>query len=67
MALVASLLVSAPVLGTAKESAVSERTVSGRTGGHLSLRSSLRDLLNHPAFRGFGQLLLPWDDRAYDR
>lgn len=58
MALLASLLVSAPGLGTARESAV-----SGRTGGHLSTRSTLRDLLNHPAFDGFGHLLLPWDDR----
>ena len=32
----------------------------------LSANSSIRDLLNHPAFSGFGRLILPWDDRAYD-
>jgi acetyl esterase/lipase len=58
--LVASLLVLAPVPGR-----VGEVDVGGRTGGHLTPRSSLRDLLNHPAFAGFGDLLLPWDDRAY--
>lgn len=40
--------------------------MSGGRGGHLSTHSSLRDLLNHPAFAGFGPQLLPWDDRAYD-
>ncbi|ABC82988.1 alpha/beta hydrolase [Anaeromyxobacter dehalogenans] len=59
--LVASLLVLAPVRGLAREI-----EVGGRTGSHLTPRSSLRDLLNHPAFAGFGDLLLPWDDRAYD-
>jgi acetyl esterase/lipase len=34
--------------------------------GHLATDSRLRDLLNHPAFAGFGRLILPWDDRAYD-
>lgn len=34
--------------------------------GHLSADGSLRDILNHPAFAGFGRLLLPWDDRSYD-
>jgi acetyl esterase/lipase len=61
MVLVASWLVWAPVLGWAREGGVSERT-----GGHLTTRSSLRDVLSHPAFRGFGDQLLPWDDRAYD-
>jgi len=43
-----------------------ESAVNERTGGHLGIRSTLRDLLNHPAFEGFGHLLLPWDDRGYD-
>jgi acetyl esterase/lipase len=38
----------------------------GARDGHLSIDSSIRDLLRHPAFAGFGRLLLPWDDRAYD-
>jgi hypothetical protein len=33
---------------------------------HLDTRSTLRDLLRHPAFAGFAPQVLPWDDRAYD-
>ena len=33
---------------------------------HLDAKSPLRDLLRHPAFRGFASLILPWDDRGYD-
>ncbi len=39
---------------------------SGTTGGRLGVGSRLRDLLGHPAFAGFGHLLLPWDNRTYD-
>ncbi len=35
-------------------------------GGHLGVESTIGDLLRHPAFAGFAQLILPWDDRAYD-
>jgi acetyl esterase/lipase len=38
----------------------------GHRGGHLSIDASIRDLLSHDAFAGFGHLILPWDDRAYD-
>ncbi len=34
--------------------------------GHLTIDASIRDLLSHSAFAGFGRLLLPWDDRTYD-
>ena len=34
--------------------------------GHLTANSRVRDLLNHPAFAGFGRLILPSDNRAYD-
>ena len=37
-----------------------------QSSGHLSADGRVRDLLNHPAFAGFGRLLLPWDNRAYD-
>lgn len=40
--------------------------VSATRGGHLGAQSTLRDVLRHPSFAGFGRLLLPWDDRAYD-
>jgi acetyl esterase/lipase len=33
---------------------------------HLSTQNSIGDVLEHPAFSGFGRLVLPWDDRAYD-
>ena len=35
-------------------------------GGHLGIQSTIRDILRHPSFAGFGHLILPWDDRAYD-
>jgi acetyl esterase/lipase len=31
---------------------------------HLTLRDRVRDIVRHPAFRGFGPLLLPWDDNS---
>jgi acetyl esterase/lipase len=34
---------------------------------HLSADDRLHDLLDHPAFAGFAQLILPWDDRACDK
>lgn len=34
--------------------------------GHLSVGSTIQDLLAHPAFAGFGRLILPWDDRSVD-
>jgi acetyl esterase/lipase len=33
---------------------------------HLRVDDSIGDLLAHPAFAGFGRLLLPWDDRRQD-
>ncbi len=42
-------------------------TVAGATQRvHLDAKSTLRDLLRHPAFAGFAHLILPWDDRSYD-
>lgn len=35
-------------------------------GDHLGVQSTIGDILRHPAFAGFGPLILPWDDRAYD-
>lgn len=36
------------------------------TGRHLTVRDRIGDLLEHPAFRGHGRLLMPWDARDYD-
>jgi len=34
--------------------------------GHLCVDDTVDVILKHPAFAGFGHLLLPWDDRRYD-
>ena len=39
---------------------------ANRQQGHLSTDDRVRDLLSHPSFAGFGRLILPWDNRAYD-
>ncbi len=33
---------------------------------HLSADSTISDVIDHPAFAGFGRLILPWDDRKPD-
>ena len=37
------------------------------TAMRLTTNDTIGDLLDHPAFAGFSRLLLPWDDRTYDR
>ena len=67
MALVLSLLVGPDGRPVAEPSPGTRDTgVSDTRGGHLGAQSTLRDVLHHPSFAGFGRLLLPWDDRAYD-
>ena len=34
---------------------------------HLTADDQIMDLLQHPAFSGFVRMILPWDDRAYER
>jgi hypothetical protein len=34
--------------------------------GHMNTNSSIMDVVNHPSFKGFGQFILPLDNRAYD-
>jgi acetyl esterase/lipase len=34
--------------------------------GHLKTSSSIRDVVNHPSFKGFGQFILPLDAGTYD-
>jgi len=43
-----------------------EQATGGTKAVPLSANSSIRDILNHPAFSGFGRRILPWDDRPYD-
>ncbi len=33
---------------------------------HLSATSTVGDILRHPAFSGYADRVLPWDDRSYD-
>jgi len=32
---------------------------------HLTTNDHVRDIVNHQAFKGFGELMLPWDDNTY--
>ena len=40
----------------------------GKMDDHLTTGNTVRDIVNHPAFKGFGELLLPLDDNtgSYD-
>jgi acetyl esterase/lipase len=58
-AFVLALLSATPCVGSAEAGEQSRAT-------HLRLDGSVGDVLEHPAFAGFGRLLLPWDDRRYD-
>jgi hypothetical protein len=68
------LFASFVVLGETTERVGSARTageimkeqVSGSKDRQLTADDTIGNLLSHPAFAGFGRLLLPWDDRAYD-
>ncbi|MGZ7120210.1 MAG: hypothetical protein ACXVH2_10915, partial [Methanobacterium sp.] len=31
---------------------------------HIKIYDTLRDIVNHPAFQGFGQHILPWDNSS---
>ena len=42
------------------------RRYTGGQGRHLTVRSTVGDILRHPSFAGFAPLILPWDDRTYD-
>ena len=37
-----------------------------KPAAHLRVDDTVGDVLAHPAFAGFGRLLLPWDDRRYE-
>jgi acetyl esterase/lipase len=43
-----------------------QSNVNAPAGGHLSVQSTIGDILRHPAFAGFSGLILPWDDRVYE-
>ena len=33
--------------------------------GHLTTNDYIRGIVNHRAFKGFGGLMLPWDDNTH--
>lgn len=63
-----SVLSMASLAEAGKNESVLVRGNAGEivTGGHLSVDHGIRDVLNHPALAGHGQLILPWDERTYD-
>jgi acetyl esterase/lipase len=48
------------------EISVADLQMNQTSAAHLSIDDTIGDLLKHPAFAGFGRLILPWDDRPYD-
>ena len=45
-----------------------ESGYSGETGemyNHITTNDSVHHIVNHPAFKGFGNYILPWDDNTY--
>jgi acetyl esterase/lipase len=54
--------VAGAVVGAAEKPHMSASSVPA----HLRVSDRIVDLLDHPAFAGFGRLLLPWNDRRYD-
>jgi acetyl esterase/lipase len=67
-ALVLSLLTTVHDVHAQTRASSNERqsNVNAKGGGHLTVQSTIGDILRHPAFAGFGRLLLPWDDRDYE-
>jgi acetyl esterase/lipase len=78
-AFVLALVSATPCVGSAEAGGQRPRTEAGAVvptrhmttasknrAAHLRVDDSVNDILEHPAFAGFGRLLLPWDDRRYD-
>jgi acetyl esterase/lipase len=40
--------------------------MNANRGRHVSAKSTVGEILRHPAFAGISRLILPWDDREYD-
>lgn len=64
MAMSAWTLVAASLPSNAAED---KPALAARPIRHLRIDDTLGTLLDTPAFAGFAPLLLPWDDRGYDR
>jgi acetyl esterase/lipase len=58
-----------PLGASAADDHVSDKPgalIVSKNKGYMNTNSSVRDVLNHPSFKGFGQFILPLDNRAYD-
>jgi acetyl esterase/lipase len=58
-----------PLRASAADDHVSDKPeafIVSKIKGHMNTNSSIRDVVNHPSFKGFGQFVLPLDNRAYD-
>jgi len=58
-----------PLGASAADDHVSDKPgalIVSKNKGHMNTNSSVRDVVNHPSFKGFGQFILPLDNRAYD-
>ena len=51
---------------TPEQASAADARMNKTTATHLRIDDTIGDLLKHPAFAGFGRLLLPWDNRRYD-
>ena len=58
-----------PLAASAADDHVSNKPgafTASKTKGHMNTSSSIRDVVNHPSFKGLGQSILPLDNRASD-
>lgn len=64
--LILSSCTPADVIGTAKNITDAEYLEeTGEMSNHLTTNNLIRDILNHPAFKDFGNAILPWDDNTH--
>jgi hypothetical protein len=58
-----------PVGASAADDNVSNKpgaSIVSKNMAHMNANSSIRDVVNHPSFKGFGQFILPLDRGTYD-
>jgi len=58
-----------PLGGSAADDPIFNRPgafVVPKSKGRMNISNSIRDVVNHPSFKGFGQFIVPLDNRAYD-
>jgi acetyl esterase/lipase len=69
LALLTVVFLCKPLGSSAADDHVSNEpggSIVSKNKGHMNTNSSIRDVVNHPSFEGFGQFILPLDNRAYD-